>query len=160
VLRNGWESRSEYFFFRCGPHGQLSGAHDHADQLSFELFADGTAWLVDPGTYTYASGGSARNLFRLSESHNTLTVDGAPSSVPFGPFSWKWRAKGTPDKVIANHRFSYVGGAQDGYQALPSPVQHRRSVMMIKRDDQNAFEQRAYFLVTDDLDADSDHAYK
>src|SRR5262249_700299 len=32
VMRSGWEPRSEYFFFRCGPRGRLSGAHDHADQ--------------------------------------------------------------------------------------------------------------------------------
>src|SRR5262249_4230617 len=109
VMRSGWEPRSEYFFFRCGPRGRLSGAHDHADQLSFELFADGTAWLVDPGTYTYTLGEAARNLFRLSESHNTLTADGASNSVPSGPFSWRSRAKGTSDKMISNHRFSYVG---------------------------------------------------
>jgi len=32
--------------------------------------------------------------------------------------------------------------------------------MMIKRDDQNAFGPRTYFLVTDNLDADSEHTYK
>src|SRR5262249_37596696 len=126
VVRNDWEPDSEYLFFRCGPWGELSGAHDHADQLSFELFANGTAWLVDPGTFTYTASEEARNQFRLSQSHNTLTAGCALLSAPLGPFSWRFRADGRSEPLISSHRFTYLSGFHQASESLPLlPMRHR-----------------------------------
>jgi len=159
VVRDGWECDSTYFFFRCGPAGALSGAHDHADQLSFEIFANGTAWLVDPGTYTYTSDESARNEFRLARAHNTLAVDEFQQSVPSGPFSWRSRASGTPDPLVSNHRFTCMGGSHNGYLALAQPVRHQRSVFVFRRDHRTNPAMPGYVLVTDYVEADSEHTY-
>ncbi|MGH9765523.1 MAG: alginate lyase family protein, partial [Blastocatellia bacterium] len=152
VARDGWESDSTYLFFRCGPRGALSGAHDHADQLSFELCANGTAWLVDPGTYTYTSDDATRNEFRLTQAHNTLTVDDISQSVPLGPFSWSARAYGLPDTPVSNHRFVCVGGSHDGYEGNLYSVGHRRTVITLARDERTDPVTPAYFLVIDYLE--------
>ena len=51
------------------------GNHKHNDLLSFEYHAAGAAVIVDPGSYVYTSDPDARNLFRSTRSHNTLSVD-------------------------------------------------------------------------------------
>src|SRR5262249_9899493 len=94
-IRDGWERESSYVIFDCGPHGALiGGGHAHADGLSFEFSAVGVTWLVDPGTYVYAADQRARDGFRTTAAHNTVTVDGEPQSLPGGPFSWRSGADG------------------------------------------------------------------
>lgn len=59
----------------AGPVGQKGrGGHAHNDQLSFELYANDQAWIVDPGTYVYTSDYEARHLFRSTGYHNTPQV--------------------------------------------------------------------------------------
>jgi hypothetical protein len=52
------------------------GGHAHNDVLSFELFADGQTWIIDPGTYIYTADYEARNRFRSTDFHNTVMIDG------------------------------------------------------------------------------------
>lgn len=52
------------------------GNHKHNDQLGFELHLDGNPLIVDPGSYVYTSDPDARNLFRSTRYHNTLSIDG------------------------------------------------------------------------------------
>jgi hypothetical protein len=53
-----------------------NGGHAHNDVLSFELCASGQTWIQDPGTYVYTADYEARNWFRATESHNTLSQAG------------------------------------------------------------------------------------
>jgi hypothetical protein len=69
-------SRSAYLLVtnaRVGTNG--FGNHKHNDLLSFEFHSDGTPLIVDPGSYVYTSDPDARNLFRGTAYHNTLTLD-------------------------------------------------------------------------------------
>lgn len=62
--------------FDCGaPAPAYLPAHAHADSLSFQLWVDGRAAVVDPGTSTYEPG-SVRAWERGTEAHSTLAVDG------------------------------------------------------------------------------------
>jgi len=66
-----------YCLIRCGElsfRGQ--GCHSHNDQLSFELNLDGEDFIVDPGAYVYTADYKKRNLFRSTEMHNTLYIEG------------------------------------------------------------------------------------
>lgn len=51
-----------------------NGGHAHNDSLSFELYAGGDTWIVDPGTYTYTSDYDDRHLFRSTSYHNTPQI--------------------------------------------------------------------------------------
>jgi len=72
----------DYLIVHCGDLGTGGkGTHSHNDNLSFELFADGIKYLVDPGTYTYSRDPEMRNLFRSTGYHNTLVIDGEEQNI-------------------------------------------------------------------------------
>ena len=157
VVRGGWQRDSLYCFFRCGRPGALSGAHAHADQLSFELSSDGAVWLVDPGTYTYTLDPASRDLFRLTAGHNALTVDGLPQSKPQGPFSWSTRAKGSSDLIISERAFSYLSGEENSYEALTDPVRHRRAIALLRMPGNELIP--PYLALTDYVHSNREHRY-
>lgn len=151
VMRDGWAEDSNYLLLDCGPHGTDNGGHAHADALSFVLSARGRTLLVDPGTYSYTGAREMRDHFRHSASHNTLVLDGASSSVPDGPFSWGHAARAEAREWISRPRFDFFEGAHDGYQRLPDPAAHRRSVLFLKGD---------YFVVRDQVEARARHRFE
>lgn len=132
VMRDGWRRDSDYLLLDCGPHGTLNCGHAHADALSYELAARGRTLLVDPGTYTYTGSAELRDHFRSSAAHNTLTVDGEPSSVPGGPFSWRHVARAEARTWHTHPRFDLFAGGHDGYARLADPVLHERRVLHVK----------------------------
>ncbi|HEU0253964.1 MAG TPA: heparinase II/III-family protein, partial [Pyrinomonadaceae bacterium] len=142
VMRDGWTTDSNYLLFDCGPHGSLACGHAHADALAFDLVANGRTMLVDPGTYTYTGSKELRDWFRGAFSHNTLTLDQLPSSLPAGPFSWSNQAKCTVNKWISNDRFDFVSGEHDGYANRYFSSTVRRSILFVKGN---------YWIVADEL---------
>ena len=63
---------------RCGDVGLVGiGAHAHNDQLSFELALGPQPLIVDPGSYLYTADALARNEFRSTMAHSTLSIAGA-----------------------------------------------------------------------------------
>lgn len=150
VMRDGWTGTDSYLLIDSGPHGNLNGAHAHADALSFELAAQGRTLLVDPGTYTYAESIETRNYFRGSAAHNTLTIDGASSSIPDGPFSWKHVALARELGWMSHTRFDFFEGEHDGYLRLPDPSMHARSALSLKGD---------YWVMRDRVTTSGEHRY-
>lgn len=73
IMRSDWSDDARYLIADTGPYG---GPHGHEDKLSFEVFAYGAAFIVDPGSYTYDSRDNFRNYFVSSSGHNTVLVDG------------------------------------------------------------------------------------
>jgi hypothetical protein len=120
----------------------LSCGHSHADALAFELAARGRALLLDPGTYVYTGSAAERDRFRSTAAHNTLVLDGASSSEPAGPFSWRTVARARARRWVSRDRFDYFEGEHDGYERLPAPATHRRAALFLKGD---------YFVVRDRL---------
>jgi hypothetical protein len=148
VMRDGWGSGADYLLIDCGPHGALSCGHSHADALSFELVARGRPLVQDPGTYTYTGSGAERDRFRSTAAHNTLTLDGLPSSEPGGPFSWRTVASCHARAWASRPRFDYFEGEHDGYERLPAPAVHHRAVLFLKGD---------YFVVRDRVRGEGTH---
>jgi hypothetical protein len=71
-------SQQLYVLIRCGPTGVAGqGWHAHNDQLSLELALGDQPLLVDPGSYVYTADAEARNLFRSTSFHSTVSVGGA-----------------------------------------------------------------------------------
>jgi len=148
VMRDGWGPAADYLLLDCGPHGGAGGGHAHADALSLTLAARGRTLLVDPGTYSYTGSREMRDHFRHTAAHNTLLIDGAPSSVPDGPFSWAHEARCETRAWLSRPRFDLFEGEHDGYERLPDPARHRRSVLFLKGD---------YFVVRDEVSARGRH---
>lgn len=134
VMRDGWHPKANYLLFDCGPHGTDNCGHAHADALAIELTVAGRPMLVDPGTLTYTGSQQTRDSFRSSSAHNTLVVDGESSSLPAGPFSWKTIASCEPLNWISERRFDYIEGRHNGYERLPEPAMHARSIFFLKGD--------------------------
>lgn len=134
VMRDGWTPTSNYALIDCGPHGaaRCGYVHAHADALSFDLAANGRTLLVDPGTFTYTASAAARDHFRSSAAHNTLTIDGESSSAPDGVFRWSHVAQARRRAWATHRKFDFFEGEHDGYQRLPAPALHRRSVFFVK----------------------------
>ena len=119
----------DHLVFDAGPHGYLNGGHAHADALSVVLTLRGQPLLVDPGTPTYTMNAALRDQLRSSLNHNTVTLDGASSAVPDGPFHWRSRADARLDVACDNSRFALMEAAHDGYPSAG----HRRVILAGER---------------------------
>ena len=151
VMRDGWGSDADHLIVDCGPHGADNCGHAHADALAVIVSARGRALLTDPGTYTYTGSREWRDHFRSTAAHNTLTVDGESSSAPDGPFSWRHIARARARLWMSRARFDLFEGAHDGYERLPSPATHARSVLFLKGD---------YWVIRDRVETEGPHRYE
>jgi uncharacterized heparinase superfamily protein len=156
VMRDGWTKDASYAVIDCGLHGVQSCGHAHADALSFELAAQGTTWLVDPGTFTYTGDAEMRDWFRSTAAHNAVTVDGQQQSTTAGPFAWAHIAAATTQQFTASSGFNYFEGAHNGYERLTDPVAHNRALLFVKA---GGAQFPAYLLVRDRFGAESSHRY-
>jgi hypothetical protein len=123
VIRDG----ELYVLVRCGDVGFGGrGVHAHCDQLSFELFAGGRPLVVDPGSYLYTADAAARNAFRGTRFHATVTIDGADQSPLDGLDLFE-----LPDLMRAE-LLAYDGrrftGHHHGYERLEGGPVHERGI--------------------------------
>jgi hypothetical protein len=140
IFRSSLEDpNATYVGFKCGSNAV---SHSHLDLGSFILDAKGVRWALDLGPDDYnlpAYFGAQRwNYFRLrTESHNTLTIDGANQSpsarAPIVAFQSK------PERAFA------VADLTDA--SAPAVSNLRRGIALLDRAD---------VLVQDELDAPSD----
>jgi hypothetical protein len=157
VMRDGWWRDSTYVLMDCGPHGVYSCGHAHADALAFEFAAMGTTWLLDPGTFIYTADREARDFFRHTAAHNSVTVDGQPQSEPASTFSWNRIASCKIQEFIGRERFAYFEGAHDGYLCLADPVAHTRALLFLQPERGSALP--AYLVLRDRFAAQEVHEY-
>ncbi len=119
-------------FFANGVGTAGLGNHKHNDLLSFTLEYRGSRVFVDPGSYVYTVEEAARNQFRSTRNHNTVTIDGQEQNrmVPGLLFHLRpdgkprlvdWRSQPDHDLVVAEH---------DCYSRLDEPVIHRRAILL------------------------------
>ncbi|HEX7940901.1 MAG TPA: alginate lyase family protein, partial [Gemmatimonadaceae bacterium] len=118
-------SAGHHLVLDAGEHGYENGGHAHADALSMTLSVRGTPLLIDPGTAAYTIDRRARDAFRSSMLHNTITIDGRSQSEPAGPFHWTRTARARAHVWRTSERFDYLEASHDGY----APIVHRRHVL-------------------------------
>jgi len=141
-----------YLMFNAGGSGKgRPASHQHNDLLSIEVSAGGRAFIVDPGSYVYTADLRERHLFRSTANHSTVEVDRVEQNsidrdLPFvigneaQPRTLKWEPGPNVENLAAEHY---------GYQRLPQPVTHRRSVFFDK--------QGRYWFVSDKLTGAGEH---
>ncbi|HSZ15149.1 MAG TPA: alginate lyase family protein [Solirubrobacteraceae bacterium] len=116
---------------RCGDVGLDGvGAHAHNDQLSLELALGEWPLMVDAGSYVYTADARARNEFRSTRAHSTLSVGGAEQNRLRTDYLFS-----LPDETRARCvRFEHDGaqavfeGEHEGFRALRRPARHRREL--------------------------------
>jgi len=159
VMRSDWTADARYLIFDTGPYG---GPHGHEDKLSFELFAYGVSFIIDPGSYTYENNDPYRNYFVGSQGHNTVLADQ-------GSQIRRWDTKHMTPAVRevehgywrSDNDFDFASGRYDeGYApfALIKPdelnvdydVTHQRDFVFAKPD---------YWIIVDYIDAGELHNY-
>jgi hypothetical protein len=119
----------DYLWVDVGEVGMFGrGGHGHNDLTAFELWLDGHALLVDPGSYMYTGDAESRNLFRSTAYHNMLVVDG----LEIAPLESMWRIGPEAEPVDVRVDFSgeetCIAAGHLGYQRLTDPVGYRRTL--------------------------------
>jgi hypothetical protein len=128
VVRHADRSGTVHFVMDAGPHGALTGAHAHADALSFDLSLDGRPVIADPGAYLYH--GPDREAFRATPAHSTLGLDNLSSAEPAGVFRWATFPTTTVAGWAAGPGFAWLDGRHDGYARVGGPA-HRRVYLWV-----------------------------
>lgn len=141
-----------YLLFNAnGSKNGRPASHRHNDVLSIEVSTCGRAFIVDPGTYVYTANLHERHLFRSTPYHSTIMIDDVEQNtiredVPFviGDEArarvLSWECMPEDDRVVAEH---------SGYERLPAPVTHRRSITFHKQD--------RWWLIEDELLGSGEH---
>jgi hypothetical protein len=156
IMRTGWDPQAHYLGFDCGEIAAglstdetPSAAHGHADTLSIEVSAFGEPLLVDPGFCTYNGSLDWHRYFRETEAHNTVVVDGRSQAEFRGRLKWSHAPRAEAHEWITLGALDYADGSHFGYQRLPAPVTHRRTVVFLKPH---------YWVVRDELLGEGTHA--
>jgi asparagine synthase (glutamine-hydrolysing) len=118
----------------------------HADQLHVDLWLQGKNIACDAGTYLYNGKDIWRNGLARTSVHNTVTVDDQDQMKMVSRFTWTDWAKGK----VRKHDEKTWQGEHNGYQRLPDPVNHKRTVLSLDGD---------RWLVVDHLKGKYPHHY-
>lgn len=104
------------------------GNHKHNDQLGFELHIAGEPVIVDPGSYVYTSDFAARNHFRSTAAHATLSIDSTEQNEINPEWLFRMFEKADAEHISHGERdgIARYGGRHVGYKRLASPVVHSR----------------------------------
>lgn len=120
-----------YLLMDVGEVGQNGlGGHGHNDLLSFELWIEGKALVVDPGSYLYTGDPGMHRQLRSTRAHNSIEVDGREIAPITGHFRIASSAK--PVDVRMELRRGYVAiieAGHTGYERLEDSVTLRRRVI-------------------------------
>lgn len=130
------------------------GNHKHNDLLSFEYHPDGFPLIVDPGSYVYTSDFAARNLFRSTNYHNTLVIDGTEQNETNPEWIFRLFEKASPETLeykTTEEAFFYCG-QHIGYTRLEHAVTHKRNFVLSLSNDT--------LSITDHLEGGGSHKLK
>lgn len=123
-------------------------AHGHADALHVTVLQGDAIVIGDPGTGSYYGSPRVRGAFRGTGFHATVLVDGVDQAIPQGPFLWGSLPNAAMDFHDSHRRAAR--GHHDGYQRLPAPVAHVRTVVLVDE---------GLVAVRDDLVSSGRHVY-
>ena len=159
VMRSGSSPDARYLIADTGPYG---GPHGHEDKLSFELFAHGAPFIVDPGSYTYQKSDPYRKFFVGSQGHNVVLVDQGSQVRRWNPGHMTPATENVSHGTwLTTDAFDFASGRYDeGYApfsllqpadaSVDKDVKHQRDFVFVIPD---------YWIVTDYLDAKNVHDY-
>ncbi|SMC94156.1 heparin-sulfate lyase HepC [Pedobacter nyackensis] len=123
MLRNGWDRLSTMLMLsnNYSKDPMQIWSHKQPDNCTFELYHKGRNFFPDAGVYAYTSDGdnSAREWYRQTRVHNTMTLDGKNIT----------NAKGKSLAVVSNGQTEIIATENQGYTNL----KHRRYVFFVNK---------------------------
>ena len=119
------QSEKLFVQFDAGPFGWAGAGHSHADALNVLVWLDGEPVFIDPGTYTYVADPAARDWFRGTAAHNTISIDRQNQAQPAGPFRWSSK----PQVDLIAFQPSASGGIAEA-TCRYNGFTHRRSILL------------------------------
>lgn len=124
MLRNGWDKNSTMMVLSNNYTNDpiSSWSHNQLDNGTFELYHKGRNFFPDAGVYAYYTTGgdnSARNWYRQTKAHNTMTLGG--NNITTG--------KGKSLLVTSNGQIDIVATENQAYNNL----KHRRYVFFVNK---------------------------
>jgi hypothetical protein len=124
---------------------QAPTGHRHNSRLSFELFAYGRSFIIDPGAYIYTANPEWRNIFRSTAYHNTIQVDGQEQNEfdSFNLFSLGRQTQVKVNRWQTSDEHDFLDAEHSGYERLLDSITHRRQIFFNK--------QEGYWLIKDIL---------
>lgn len=140
--------KDKYMLFIVGPQDSRysHASHRHFDELSFVLDAYETAFLVDPGTYTYFGDFGWRKYFKSRKAHNTVVVDDSdPVDIKEVFESSRVPASKIQGCTISSG-FDWISATFNGYKK----VSHTRHVFFVRPE---------YWVVMDLIRGTGEHFY-
>jgi len=111
--------------FDAGPFGWAGAGHSHADTLNVLVWFEGEPVFIDPGTFTYVADPAARDWFRGTAAHNTISIDRQNQGQPGGPFRWSSK----PNADLISWQPSASGGIAEA-TCRYNGFTHRRSILL------------------------------
>ena len=117
IFRTGWDEGATYAMFIAerGQSRTMVPGHEHADTLSFMLWADDTFLAIDPGYIRY----EMRDEVRFGVDHNVIAIDGegppAPNLLGIGGVDGEltaWDLSGTPEYAVGITNYSRTDWAR------------------------------------------------
>jgi hypothetical protein len=139
VMRSGWGLKDNYMAIKAGPYGT---AHQQEDKLSFELFANGELFLIDPGFYVYNRESLWRKYYQSSLAHNTVAPDRL-SQYRYGKRFLYENKKPNDALWLSTKKYDFLSATyNNGYadykyisEKNPEPllnISHQRDILFIK----------------------------
>jgi len=125
-----------YVIVRCGDTGLYGvGGHAHNDQLSFELCVGAAPLVVDPGSYIYTADPDARNLFRSTGFHATMSVGGAEQNELRSDYLFSMSDRTRAERLAWESREDgwLFEGCHHGFEMLDPPTTHTRRLELNAR---------------------------
>lgn len=110
------------------------GSHAHADLLSFVLSLGGIQLFVDPGSFVYTSDYKARNLFRSTAMHNTITIDDRSQFIINEKELFYYGSKAEVVNILfdENDGAIHYTGKHNAYNHLEKDLEHQRDFFIDK----------------------------
>ncbi len=133
VMRRG----RDYLLVTNGIVGTAGfGNHKHNDLLGFEYHVDAAPVFVDPGSYVYNPDPDARNLFRGTFSHNTVSIDGEEQNELRPEWLFRMFERAYPEHLEVRDEGVWMRyrGRHHGYAQLPQAVIVERTFALSRRD--------------------------
>ena len=107
--------------------GDIAG-HAHADSAAIWVWVNQEPLLIESGTYSYHSRDDLRDALRSSMWHNTISINGASTSTPDGPFLWLRNKRATARLLSLSPSNATIEVNIPKNAVLTSSATHRRDI--------------------------------